>query len=112
MNNNDYIRYRGKCKEYCEYLIKHVPDLILVRGYYICPLSGNKEEHWWCKTFEGEIIDPTKYQFESFGIGDYEEFSGNFSCEECGKTVSEDESINMGNYIVCSTKCACRLVGV
>lgn len=112
MNKQDYIRYRGKCKEYSEYLACHVPELRLVRGYYTCAITGVKEEHWWCETEEGEIIDPTKYQFPSCGIGEYEEFNGFFPCEQCGRTIREGEGINIDHYIVCSHKCALNLVGL
>lgn len=68
MMNDDYIKYRGKCKEYCDRLMLERPELTLVRGYYHCPYEG-KLDHWWCKDDQGTIIDSTARQFTSKGIG-------------------------------------------
>jgi hypothetical protein len=65
----DYLKYRGKCKEFCEALIKQDSTLTLVRGHYFCPLWSSDEQHWWCVDSAGRIIDPTKDQFPSKGIG-------------------------------------------
>jgi formylmethanofuran dehydrogenase subunit E len=62
---------------------------------------------------DGNIHDPTVKQFPSGGVKEfYREFDGTVECEECGKTVSEDDMILMGNYSVCSGSCARRLVGL
>ena len=111
MSETNYQKYRGKCKEFSELEIKKNPSLILVKGWYHCPIWG-KQEHWWCKDKEGEIIDPTKLQFPSAGIGDYEEYKGILICEECGKEVKEEECIPMGRFAVCSMRCGRALVGV
>ena len=60
---NDYMKYRGKCREMSEALVAENPELTLVRGFYHCPFWG-VQGHWWCKTKTGEIIDPTKLQSE------------------------------------------------
>lgn len=111
MNPDDYIKYRGKCKEMSEALVADDPTLQLVRGWYHCPIWG-KQEHWWCKTPEGKIIDPTARQFPSKGIGEYEEFAGIFSCAECGTDVKEENAIFESNYVFCSGRCVCRFVGL
>jgi hypothetical protein len=104
---------RGKCKEMSEELVKKDPTLTLVRGWYYEPLWNKDEEHWWTKTIEGEIIDPTASQFPSGGIPEfYTEFDGTMSCSECGKKISEKVAKFAGRYPVCSTKCAMRLVGL
>jgi hypothetical protein len=108
---NDYMKYRGKCKEYSEKLVEEDPTLRLVRGHYFCPNWG-KEMHWWCVDQDDNIIDPTAKQFPSNGTGTYVEFEGYMDCAECGKLVHEDEAHIMGNYACCSHSCAMRLVGL
>jgi len=108
---DDYQKYRGKCKEMSEALIAQDPTLILVRGYYMCPLWG-EQEHWWTKAQDGTIIDPTKDQFLSKGCGEYIEFDGTLQCSECGKTMKEEEADIDGRYAFCSYECHGRFVGV
>ena len=109
----DYFKYRGKCKEFCQDLINKNPELKLVRGYYYEPFWNRKEPHWWCVDTEGNIIDPTSKQFPSGGIDSfYEEFNGMVECSECGKSCKEDEMKHHSRYSVCSTKCYGKLVGV
>lgn len=113
-SNMDYYRkYRGKCKEFCDKLISKNPELRLVRGYYLCWFWG-KQEHWWCEDKDGNIIDPTKDQFPSKGMGDYEEFDGNIECAECGKIFQENTpgARFEGRYGFCSTKCNMMFVGL
>ena len=109
---NDYKKYRGKCKEYVDVLIAYDKTLTAVRGHYICPLWG-KQAHWWAIKPDGTIVDPTVKQFPTKGIGaEYIPFNGMCICEQCGKEVPEAEAIPMGNYACCSNICAMRLVGV
>jgi len=109
----NYKNYRGKCKKYCEDLIKEDPSLRLVRGHYYCPLWG-EQAHWWVEDKEGNIIDPTKDQFPSKGMGEYIEFSGIVYCEVCGKEMKEEEATWMSRFPVCNDNdwCARTLVGV
>lgn len=108
----NYKKYRGKCKEFCEELIKTDSTLQLVRGYYYCPYWG-KQAHWWCVKPDGTIVDPTVKQFPSNGIGAYyEPFDGTIECAQCGKVVKEEEAHINGNYGCCSYQCAMRLVGL
>jgi hypothetical protein len=83
--------------------------LTLVRGYYICPFWG-KQAHWWCRDTLGRVVDPTKDQFPSKGIGNYEEFNGYFECSQCGKPVEEANIYEYGNYAFCSGECAFKFV--
>ena len=108
----DYMKYRGKCKEFCEKAIAEDPSLTLVRGWYFCPVWNRNEQHWWTKRPDGTIYDPTAKQFGSKGTGEYTEFDGYFNCAECGKRIHEKECVPMGNYVCCSDSCARRLVGV
>jgi len=109
---SNYIKFRGKCKEASEVACEKDSSLTLVRGYYYCPIWNTTEQHWWTVKEDGTIYDPTKKQFPSNGIGEYIEFDGFLNCEECGKRISEEEAQPCGNYPVCSTKCAMRLVGL
>jgi hypothetical protein len=101
---NDYERYRGKCKELSEQLVATDPTLTLVRGYYHCWTWG-KQPHWWCKTHDGTIIDPSRLQFPSRGLGDYEEFTGEVECEYCGKSVLEENAYLVEQHVYCSGRC-------
>lgn len=107
----DYLRYRGKCREFCDAAIAADSSLTLVRGYYICPFWG-KQEHWWTVRVDGTIHDPTAAQFPSRGHGDYEPFDGTVECAECGKSMPEADASFHGNYAFCSCLCQCRFVGI
>ena len=104
---NDYVRYRGKCKEMSEALIVVDPSLRLVRGYYH-DLFWGRQQHWWCVKADGTIVDPTKDQFPTKGAGCYEEFDGSVECEYCGKSTTEDEACFNGHHVYCSGECCMR----
>jgi len=110
-NLSDYQKFRGKCREMSEALIKDDPSLALVRGHY-WDADWGPQEHWWCIKPNGEIVDPTKDQFPSKGNGLYEEFSGICTCEQCGTEVAEADVCMVGNYPCCSSECGMRLVGL
>ena len=112
MMKTNYQIFRGKCKEACEALQSALPDLELVRGYYTPLFTGKAEPHWWLKTPTGTIVDPTKWQFECQGSGDYEEFDGTVDCEQCGKSIQEKDVLMNGNYPCCSELCCLKLVGL
>ena len=115
MSQSDYLRYRGKCKEFCERAIAQDKTLTLVRGYYNCPIDG-KQQHWWCIRADNTVYDPTVAQFATKGVAaTYEPFDGRFFCEQCGKEipgVTELTVLNTGRYPVCSVTCGKRLVGI
>lgn len=102
--SNNYKKYRGKCKEYCDKLIRTNIKLKLVRGYYICPFWG-EQQHWWCINEKNIIIDPTKEQFPSCGAGEYIEFDGFIQCETCEKKVEESQAYFVGRHAYCSYTC-------
>lgn len=108
-----YLTYRGKCKPFCEAALAADPTLTLVRGHYYCPAWG-KQPHWWTVRADGTIYDPAAAQFPSRGAGTYVPFNGMIDCDQCGKTVKEDDARILGNghYAVCSYACALRLVGL
>lgn len=109
--STNYRKYRGKCKEMSEALVAENPGFRLVRGHYDCPMWG-MQVHWWCEDAEGVVHDPTKLQFPSRGIGEYIEFDGWTSCENCGKKIHEDEGKPMGRFLCCSDTCCMKLVGL
>jgi hypothetical protein len=107
----NYLKYRGKCKEMSEAAVAADSTLILVRGHYHCPIWG-EQPHWWAKRQDGTVVDPTKDQFPSKGIGEYVEFNGRVQCSECGKDMAEEEASYESNYCFCSYECHGRFVGV
>jgi len=108
---NDYIKYRGKCKQLAEDLVSVDPTLKLVRGYYYC-YSFGKQAHWWCEKSDGTIVDPSARQFPSNGHGHYEPFDGFCECAECGRRIKEEEADIEGRYAFCSTRCHMQFVGL
>jgi hypothetical protein len=63
-------RVTGQCAERTLEMQIQFPELIRVRGEYLCLIWGARE-HWWLKTPEGEIIDPTAKQFPTLGHCEY-----------------------------------------
>lgn len=92
----------GKCKEITEKMSKCFPELKRVRGHYICPI-WKEREHWWLVTNDGKIVDPTKRQFPSKGIGEYVLWDESKEvptgkCPNCGKYCFNGKS-------TCSDEC-------
>lgn len=112
INASDYLKYRGKCRELSEAACASDPTLTLVRGHYYCPIWNTTEPHWWAVKPDGTIVDPTKRQFPSKGMGDYTPFSGIVACAECGKPVKEEHARFDSNYAFCSSLCNMRFVGL
>lgn len=109
---NTYLEFRGKCKELSEAAVAQDPTLTLVRGHYVCPFWG-EQEHWWCVTPDGAIVDPSVAQFPTKGAGaDYVPFDGTVKCARCGKTILEDDAMFEGNYAFCSPLHLMRFVGL
>ena len=93
----------GRCKEVSLEMQKAFPELLLVRGHYYDPVWGERM-HWWLKTEDGEIIDPTKSQFPSKGEAPYIEWIEGSKepvgkCMNCGEYCYDDPN-------VCSTECS------
>lgn len=109
---DDYVKYRGKCREMSEALVAENPELTLVRGHYFCPMWNTDEPHWWCVKSDYTIVDPTARQFASKGHGIYTPFNGMCECANCGKEVPEKEAKIDGRYAFCSYKCNGEFVGV
>lgn len=113
VTESDYLKYRGKCREMSEALVAADHTLTLVRGFYLCPVWG-EQQHWWVKTSDGTIIDPTKDQFPSKGNAEYVEFDGTINCANCNKQMKEcdENAIFHGSYAFCSMQCNAHFVGV
>jgi hypothetical protein len=108
VDEGNYLKFRGKCKEFCERAIELDLTLKLVRGYYHDAFWG-KQEHWWTVREDGSILDPTKLQFPDQG-GEYEEFDGVFHCEQCGTAIADGDGVIYGAFIFCSGSCVMACV--
>jgi len=78
----------GECKKTCELMIKAFPELRMVRGHYD-DWDWGKRGHWWLKTVENKIVDPTSKQFPTNGIAEYIEWEEGKEeptgmCPNCG----------------------------
>ena len=102
---SDYVQYRGKCQQMSEELVKNSTGLMMVRGFYYCPIWNREEPHWWCEDIYGNIIDPTAKQFPSKGNGTYTVFDGYLECCQCGKRFHYLEEASGSNHPVCSYQC-------
>lgn len=109
---SDYT-LRGRCKELAEEAVRNDPSLRLARGHYYCPVWG-EQAHWWCVKHDGTVVDPSKEQFPSGGLGVYVEFDGVVCCAQCGKDIPEEDALIDGNghYAFCSGRCNAIFVGV
>ena len=110
MSDTDYKKFRGKCKEMAEALVKADPTLRLVRGHYHCPMWG-RQAHWWTVKPDGVIVDPSVRQFPTKGMAaEYVEWSGVEPCINCGDAVVEADLIRYSGC--CSWSCFGSLVGI
>ena len=110
MYESDYVKFRGRCKEYCEAAIAEDPSLTLVRGHYMDWIWG-PQQHWWLKRSDGSIYDPTSAQFPTKGTAEYVEFDGYLECEYCGKSVREEDVYSVGHHVYCCGECYGHDVG-
>lgn len=95
----------GKCKEATREMVATFQELVIVRGNYY-DLAWGERKHWWCRTADGKIVDPTAGQFPTKGRGTYVEWDGTKPeptgiCMECGVDCFD------GNYF-CSSECEVR----
>lgn len=97
----------GRCKEAAEAMTLAFPELEVTKGHVLC--SWGDRGHWWCKTPDGQIVDPTARQFQS--LFSYEEYFPGMHirlgrCMECGEDIHGPESLE-GVYSTshCSESC-------
>jgi len=96
---------RGKCQKMAEALAAEDPSLRLVRGWYIDAHWG-EQEHWWCVSAAGEIVDPTVEQFPTGHIPElrlYREYDGYYPCPGCGVPIDVENSPTMMDGYCCGT---------
>ena len=99
----------GLCRSKSEAMRKAFPELVLCKGYYSSPVDGMRS-HWWLKTPEGEIVDPTVRQFVMGPSGTYEEYNREVhgplpigKCMNCGCQVYEEN--DPPSSCICSKEC-------
>ena len=86
IENNVSDAYRA-CVETTLQMQEVFPELKRVRGHYI-EFGIGEHPHWWLVDPDGEIIDPTRSQFQFYGI--YKEWDESQpeptgKCPNCGK---------------------------
>lgn len=98
---------RGKCKEATTQMVAAFPELRVAAGFVYC--TWGRDEHFWCVTPDGVIVDPTKSQFQA--VYHYEELDLNDpktrdlvpigKCVNCG----EETYTSSPSSEVCSQSC-------
>ena len=53
-----------RCTEATEAMTAAFPELRRVRGHVTDYVYAWNSPHWWCETPDGEIVDPTRRQYE------------------------------------------------
>ena len=106
-NCKEYNEVVGKCIERTNEMIVEFPELKIVKGF-ACRVNGNGEVskkylHQWLVNENGEIIDPTKGQYDAICFF-YEEIQDDDpkpkgKCINCGNWVYD-------NSFTCSDKCS------
>lgn len=97
---------RGKCDEATRQMVEAFPELRRAAGFVY--VQWGRDQHWWCVTKEGEIVDPTFEQFGVFGVQSYEELDledpvtqkrvPTGRCMDCGEDV-------YGGNVFCNAEC-------
>lgn len=113
LNYPDSSSGYGKCKEACEAMKAAFPELIITNGFVeVFAWNCNDRQHWWLKTKDQEIIDPTRKQFP--GLIEYREIEDDHparnyptcKCMNCGEVYFGTSN---RSRTVCSPKCAKEL---
>jgi len=81
----------GACSAATTQMVAAFPELTRVPGHVQSYQSGRRA-HWWCETSEGEIVDPTRIQFEDAVFLSYERFQPGQEvrvgrCMNCGEPI-------------------------
>lgn len=64
---------RGLCSRATTEMVLVFPELRRVAGF--AHVEWGRDQHWWCVTADGQIVDPTVEQFGQFGVLQYEELN-------------------------------------
>lgn len=96
----DYARSAGECAQACKAMKEAFPELEVTNGFVTVLDYPEPRQHWWCKTANGTIVDPTKKQYPF--ILDYEEIdeahpARNYPqarCHQCGEHYYETPELN------------------
>lgn len=75
---------KNQCKEASAKMKEDFPELKRVRGHVYTPVEY---QHWWLTTENGDIVDPTKHQFDiiiEYAERDESEPEPTGKCFECG----------------------------
>ncbi len=100
---------RGKCDAFTRQMVEAFPELTRQPGFVQC--SWGQEQHWWCVTLDGIIVDPTVNQFNG-GLIHYDPIDVNDpddvaripigSCANCSEDIYPDSECT---NTVCSNRC-------
>ena len=87
---------RGQCKEATAEMVAAFPELRQAAGF--TRSSYGREQHWWCVTPDGTVVDPTVEQYAG-GVWEYLELDLDDPetrrvvptgvCQNCGGDVYE-----------------------
>lgn len=95
------------CAEATERMATTFPELKRIRGHVFLLGFEHGREHWWCADSAGNIIDPTKIQYEGYLVMGYEEWNEENE-EPCGKCMNCGEycfKSQGGSPNACSDSC-------
>lgn len=100
---HEIMDVRGACLEATEAMKMHFPELRRVRGF-VTLMDGSEHAHWWLVAPDGEIVDPTRAQFDP-AIALYDPLDESKpepvgKCANCGELAYDEKLIP-----VCSEKC-------
>jgi hypothetical protein len=91
---------RGKCKQAVDLMIADFPELRRAGGFvhWSIPSRDIEDQHWWCVSPDGSIVDPTAEQFaSSLTKPRYEEVDP--------EAASTKDRIPIGHCMECGNPC-------
>ncbi len=98
----------GRCLHATLEMCKVFPELKRVPGHVLLP--ARYEEHWWCETPDGKIVDPTADQWETAPI-EYVPWKPGTEvvvgkCMDCGATIyGTPDSLDGNRQEFCDDRC-------
>jgi len=104
---------RGKCAHATQAMVEAFPELKRQAGFVHVDwgrFALDREQHWWCVTPDGEVVDPTVSQFHFGYVHEYEPLDldnpadvariPTGKCSNCGGPI-----YNHYDSTVCSDEC-------